>query len=116
MEKTDKAIIDLQTSRDTVTKKVDEMEEAITAISNQMTQAEGKLKQHEKTIEALAKKNKQMDDERKRQNIIVDGIKEEADKHPRQETLKLFADIGSEINADDVTAALWLGTSKQDKN
>ena len=112
MEKTEKEIDELKNKSDTVNKRVDDLEEAMTDISDRLTEAENKVKHQEKVIDVLAKKNRQMEEEKKRQNIIIDGIKEDPNKHPRQQVSELLADIDTNIKADDIMAVLRLGSGK----
>ena len=99
MEKTDNKIKELRTDNDAVTKRVDDLEEAITDITDKLTAAETRVKEHEKVIDMLARKN-------------IDGIKEEVNKHPRQQVIELLADINANIRADDISAVLRLGVGK----
>ena len=112
MEKTDKEIKELKDKNDAVTKRVDDLEEAMTDITDKLTEAENRVTEHEKVINLLAKKNKQMEEEKKRQNIIIDGVKEELNQNPRQQVIELIMDIDTNIKADDTLTALRLGSGK----
>ena len=112
MEKTDKEIKELKDKNDAVTKRVDDLEEAMTDITDKLTEAENRVTEHEKVIDLLAKKNKQMEEEKKRQNIIIDGVKEELNQNPRQQVIELITDIDANIKADDILTALRLGSGK----
>ena len=57
-----------------------------------------------------------MEEEKKRQNLIVEGIKEDPDQHPKQQVLDMLSDIGAKVQADDVAAILRLGPGKLKRN
>ena len=115
MEKTNKAIDDLKKDNVELNQKVKTLEDTMTVVSDQLTEAENKLKEHDQHIQVLLKKNKIIEDERRRSNIIIEGLKEEQHTQPKQQILEMLSDIGADIEADDMTVVTRLGPGGRTK-
>ena len=109
MDKTNKVIGELQKENTALNEKVKTLEDSVTVVSDQLTEAESKLKEHDQHIKLLLTRNKAMEEERRRQNIIVEGLKEDANTPPKQQIMEMLSDIGADIVADDVTVVTRLG-------
>ena len=68
----------------------------MTVVTDQLTVADNRIKHQESHIQTLLKKNQIMEEEKKRQNIIIimEGIKEDTNQHPKQQILDMLNVIG----------------------
>ena len=93
------------------------MNDTVKGIKNRLTGVTDKLDQIQKTVndqqkllDMLHKKDQDQEVEKKRANIIIDGIKEDEIKNTRQTVTKLLSDIGISNVNENVVTAFRLGT------
>ena len=116
MDKTNKVIDELTKKNKELDDKVKTMDYSMTAMSDQLSQTEKVVKEHDAHIQTLLKKNRILEDEQRRQNIIVEGLKEDPKVQLRQQVLDMMTKIREKIRADNIVTVLWLGPGRTKGN
>ena len=114
--KNDKVVKKLQTDLDeannevkTLKTTVTTLEGAVSSLTDEVNEVKKELKQTTKTTKKLEKSDKIRYDDKRRSNIIIEGLKEDTRVHPRQQVESLFKDIGVTIPQESVPTVTRLG-------
>ena len=67
------------------------------------------MKSQKATTQKLEKNDKLREDEKRRKNIIIEGLKEETWLHPRKQVASLWTDIGVTIPQENMPTVTRLG-------
>ena len=116
IKKNDATVNKLKTEVDQVTLRlvkteatVKELEEQVTFLSDDLETARELTKRQQDSLTKLEKSERDRIEERKRANIIVDGIPEGDDKPPIDSVKELLSDIGVNLQANQVLTAFRIG-------
>ena len=95
---------DLSTLQNTVTG----LERAVNELTEEIKTVQQDMKLHKTNMQKLQKNGKVREDEKRKTNIIIEGLKEDAKLHPRQQVGSLLKDIGVTIPQENIrTVTDW---------
>ena len=94
---------------------VKEMEDRLTTLTNDLEETMNQCKAHEETIEKLKASDKERSDEKKRSNLIIDGIPEEQGGPVIDAVKQMLVDIGVNLQAIQIVTAFRVGQTKVNK-
>ena len=96
---------DVSTLKTTVTA----LEGTVNELTEEIKAARQDLKLYKTTMQKLEKNDKLREDEKRRANIIIEGLKKDAKLHPRQQVGALLKDIGVTIPQENIPTVTRLG-------
>ena len=96
---------DLSTLQNTVTG----LEGAVNELTEEIKTVQQDMKLHKTNMQKLQKNGKVREDEKRKTNIIIEGLKEDAKLHPRQQVGSLLKDIGVTIPQENIPTVTRLG-------
>ena len=122
-----KTIADYITQNDQVVNtlqgKVSKLEETVASLETTVNEMSDELEtmrtqtiEQKSIMEKLERAGKQMDEDRRRPNIIVEGLKEDKTSNSRQQVTALLAGIGVNVPADSMVTVSRLGPDTNSKS
>ena len=106
--KVDKIENKQKTTDDTV-KKVVGLESRLTVVTDELDQLQKLMRDQSQLLERLQKKEKGKEVDKKRSNVIIEGLKEDDKENIRQKVTKLLTDMGVTNVKENVVTAFRLG-------
>ena len=86
------------------------IENRLTGVTDELDQIHKTVNDQQKLLDMLHKKDQDQEVEKKRANIIIEGVKEDEKENTRQTVIKLLSDIGVNNVNENVVTAFRLGT------
>ena len=86
------------------------LESRLTEVTDELSQIQKQLNDQKKVVDMLQKKEQDQEVEKKRSNIIIEGLKEVEKENTRQTVIKLLSDLGVSNVNENVVTAFRLGT------
>ena len=105
----DEAVKNLQDRVGTLEATVKTLETTVTNLSDEVENLKKNNTVNNQKIFELGKAGKQIDEDRRKANIIVEGLKESKTDHPRQQVKELLLEIGVDIPLESILTASRLG-------
>ena len=102
LDEANKEVLTLKTT-------VTTLEGAVNDLTEQVKEVRKDVKQQAATTVKLERSDKIKEDEKRRSNIIIEGMKEDSRLHPRQQVESLFKDIGVTIPQEGIPTVTRLG-------
>ena len=89
---------------------VNGMEKRLTTLSDELEETRKKCHDHETTINRLTTSNRERMEEKKRSNLVIDGIPEDRDEPVIATVTRMLVDIGVNIQSIQIVTAFRVGT------
>ena len=105
----DKVVKELQGKVEKLESTVQTLEAIVTTLSDDMENLRKANEATTKKIEELGKAGKQQDEDKRKANLIIEGLKKDKNDQPRQQVKGLLAEIGVTIRMESILTASRLG-------
>ena len=109
IKKNDEVVQALQGRVSTLEVTVTTLETTINSMSTEIETLKTQAKEQRSVNERMEKAEKQSDEDRRRPNLIIEGLTEDKNTHPRQQISALLADIGVTIPPESILTVSRLG-------
>ena len=85
------------------------LEDTVNTLSDNVVKLRKENETYTKKFDDLSKAGMQMDEDKRKANLIIEGLKENKNKHPRKQAMDLLEEIGVNIPAESILTASRLG-------
>ena len=109
INKNDELVKGLQTKVNTLEATVTNLETTVTTLSDEVSELKKSEKANKKINIKLEKAEKQMDEDRRKSNLIIDGLQENKNEHPAQQVINLMKKIDVTLKPENILTASRLG-------
>ena len=89
---------------------VNDMEKRLTTLSDELEETRKKCHDNETTIDRLTTSDRERMEEKKRSNLVIDGIPEDRDEPVIATVTRMLVDIGVNIQSIQIVTAFRVGT------
>ena len=109
IKKNDEAVLTLQGKVSTLETTITTLEATVNTMSNQIDSLRKQAKSQQTANDKFSKMERQLDEDRRRPNIIIEGLAEDKNMHPRQQVTALLSAIGVNIPKESLVTVSRLG-------